>query len=140
MAGFSNQKFLAPSHFTEPDRNIVEKDAADSTKRVLLPPSTYEIVQTNTGPGNHDGKKEIIPNTKRLVQFLNDELQKANWKISELEQEKAILQENVQDSQALSQVVCQLKKDLKKSKDKLNEKEKNKERTEEYLDVIRCLR
>ena len=161
MAGFSNSKYLAPSHFTKPDKNIVGKDATDSAKCVLLPPSTYEYVDTNAKLRNDNGnleqnagknceipgqrkEEEIIPISERLqfeLQFLDEELQKAKLKITELEQEKTILQDNVQDTQALSQLVRELKKDLKTSKDKLNEGKKNaSDRTDEYLDVISSLR
>jgi hypothetical protein len=90
--------------------------------------------------GQRHDEKENEQNTNR-EKFLNNELQKAKRKICKLEQEKAILEDDLQDRQALSEVVCQLKKDLKKSKEKLNVKEKCVSgKTEEYLDVIKCLR
>ena len=163
MAGFSNPKFLAPSHFTKPDKNIAAKATTDSAKPVLLPPSSYEKIGTGSKPkkdgekvaysdksksrnsdkiylGQRHDEKENEQNTNR-EKFLNNELQKAKRKICELEQEKAILEDDLQDRQALSEVVCQLKKDLKKSKEKLNVKEKCVSgKTDEYLDVIKCLR
>ncbi|CAB4017132.1 Hypothetical predicted protein [Paramuricea clavata] len=160
MAGFSNPKFLAPSHFTKPDENIAAKTTTDSAKPVLLPPSSYETIGTSSKLkkdgekvaysnksrnsdkilGQRHDEKENEQNTNR-EKFLNNELQKAKRKICELEQEKASLEDDLQDRQALSEVVCQLKKDLKKSKEKLNVKEKCVSgKTEEYLDVIKCLR
>ena len=163
MAGFSNKKFLAPSHFAKPDENIAVKTTTDSAKPVLLPPSNYAKVATSNLPkkasenvqrsadntkstycpkvfGQGDDEKENKEYTNR-VKFLDSELQKAKRKICELEQEKVILEDNLQDRQALSEVVCQLKKDLRKSKEKLSEKDKGvSDKVKENLDVIKYLR
>ncbi len=163
MAGFSNPKFLAPSHFTKPDENTAAKTTTDSKKPVLLPPSNYERVETSNQP-KKDGEKvkqksdsDKSTNCTKVMRqrldekgnksntdkenFLDNELHKAKRKICELEQEKLILQDNLQDRQALSEVVCQLKRDLKKAKEKLHVKQKGgPDKTAEYLDVIKCLR
>ena len=162
MAGFPNKKFLAPSHFAKPDENIAAKTTTDSAKPVLLPPSNYAKVATSNLPKKasenvqrsadntksaycpkvfgQDDEKENKEYTNR-VKFLDSELQKAKRKICELEQEKVILEDNLQDRQALSEVVCQLKKDLKKSKEKLSAKDKGvSDKVKENLDVIKYLR
>jgi GTP-dependent phosphoenolpyruvate carboxykinase len=87
-----------------------------------------------------DDEKENKHYTSR-DKFLDNELQKAKRKICELEQEKVILEDNLQDRQALSEVVCQLKKDLKKSKEKLSVKDKVVlGREKENLDIVKYLR
>ena len=163
MAGFSNKKFLAPSHFAKPDENITAKTTTDSGKPVLLPPSNYAKAATSNLP-KKDGEnvQRNADNTKSTycpkvlrrgddekenkqysnrVKLLDSELQKAKRKIYELEQEKVILEDNLQDRQALSEVVCQLKKDLRKSKEKLSAKDKGVSDTvKENLDVIKYLR
>ena len=163
MAGFSNKKFLAPSHFTKPDESIAAKNTTDSTKPLLLPPSSYEKVETSNKPKKDgqnarrnadnskstncpkvfeqsDDEKENKQYTNR-EKFLDNELQRAKRKICELEQEKVILEDNLQDRQALSEVVCQLKKDLRKSKEKLSVKDKVVlDREKENFDMVKYLR
>ena len=158
MAGFSNIKFLAPSHFAKPEANTAAITSAvtktDNTKPVLLPPSMYAKAEIQNKPKNDVEKlktkvskdhstsslKENVQN-KNQVDVLSSELQRAKRRIRDLEEERATLLENAEDRQGLSQVVYQLKKDLKKSKEKLNIKEKSiSARTEEYADMIKCLR
>ena len=87
-----------------------------------------------------DDEKENKHYTSR-DKFLDNELQKAKRKICELEQEKVILEDNLQDRQALSEVVCQLKKDLRKSKEKLSVKDKVVlDREKENFDMVKYLR
>lgn len=162
MAGFTNVKFLTPSHFCKPEENTAPKKLKDSKKLVLLPPSNYDLVEISSESGKDVGdnlqsnagkstnftqtlkqnlaEKDIINNTSR-EEFLENELQKVKQNIRELGEEKMVLQNELQDKEALLKVVFQLKKDLKKSKEKLNAKEKGvSEKCEEYLNVIKCLR
>ena len=156
MAGSSNAKFLTPLDFTKPDENIAAKTTTEVTKPVLLPPSTYEKVETSSKlktdrekatqheSSSYSENPEALTKVKDFSEDIvvkNHELEKAKRKISELEREKQILQNDLQDRKDLSKVVLQLKKDLRKSKEKLMVKEKDASgKTQEYGEMVRCLR
>lgn len=154
MAGFSNIKFLAPSHFTKSEGNTEEKSFKNPQRNVLLPPSTYENVGRNDSRKDAEEKlseevvslerenlelrqtidrlfkeirhmkSQVATQRSRREESLESELHLAKRMVGDLEQEKEILKYELEDRVALSDVVLKLKKELKRAREKLSSRDK----------------
>ena len=167
MARLSNAKFLAPSYFTKSE-DTVEKS---SKNIMLMPPSTYNKANVTRKTAAEKSREVIslekencelmetigkLLEEKRYMSKANDqcvgkrnrkeetlksELHLAKRMVGDLEQEKEILEYEVQDREALSAVLLKLKKELRRAKEKMSTKEKAMAGKElEYSETVRRLR
>lgn len=167
MAGLSNAKFLAPSYFTKSEDTTEQS----SKNTMLIPPSTYNKANVTRKTAaeksrevislekeNSDLKETIgklleekrymskakdqcVGKRSRKEESLKSELHLAKRMVGDLEQEKEILEYEVEDKEALSAVVLKLKKELRRAKEKMSTKEKAMTGKElEYSETVRRLR